>query len=209
MIVNEEFLNKLRRAFGLNLYEVKLWAALLSRGVSTAGELSDIADVPPSLPTLVLPNLRLVPDLLIPAITIGIIGLVQGAGVSQSFPNPGGKFSDTSRDFFGQGAANLAAGIFGGIPAGGSSSGTALIVSAGARPRWANIFGGIAVAIGVLLFSNLVELVELHRNRLKAWVPDDPQTRALQRLVEFRREVVNQLCDLLLLPLVFALVVVD
>jgi transposase len=38
----------------------------------------------------------------------------------------------------------------------------------------------------------LLELVELHRNRLKAWVPDDPQTRALQRLVEFRREVVNQ-----------------
>jgi sugar-specific transcriptional regulator TrmB len=30
------------------LYEVKIWAALLSRGVSTAGELSDIADVPRS-----------------------------------------------------------------------------------------------------------------------------------------------------------------
>lgn len=38
----------------------------------------------------------------------------------------------------------------------------------------------------------LLELVELHRNRLKPWVPDDPQTRALQRLVEFRREVVAQ-----------------
>jgi transposase len=38
----------------------------------------------------------------------------------------------------------------------------------------------------------LLELVELHRNRIKPWVPDGPQTRALQRLVEFRREVVNQ-----------------
>src|SRR3989338_8578941 len=48
MIVKEEFLSKLRRYFSLNLYEVKIWAALLSRGVSTAGELSDIANVPRS-----------------------------------------------------------------------------------------------------------------------------------------------------------------
>jgi HTH-type transcriptional regulator, sugar sensing transcriptional regulator len=48
MIVKEEFLNKLRQFFGLNLYEVKIWTALLSRGVSTAGELSDIGNVPRS-----------------------------------------------------------------------------------------------------------------------------------------------------------------
>ncbi len=48
MIVKEELLSKLRRYFQLNLYEVKIWAALLSRGVSTAGELSDIANVPRS-----------------------------------------------------------------------------------------------------------------------------------------------------------------
>ncbi len=48
MIVKDDLLSKLRRYFDLNLYEVKLWAALLSRGVSTAGELSDIANVPRS-----------------------------------------------------------------------------------------------------------------------------------------------------------------
>jgi sugar-specific transcriptional regulator TrmB len=48
MIVKEDFLNKLRQFFGLNLYEVRIWTALLSRGVSTAGELSDISDVPRS-----------------------------------------------------------------------------------------------------------------------------------------------------------------
>src|SRR3990170_8056630 len=48
MIVEEEFLNKLRQFFGLNLYEVRIWTALLSRGVSTAGELSDIGNVPRS-----------------------------------------------------------------------------------------------------------------------------------------------------------------
>ncbi len=48
MIVTEEFLNQLRQVFSLNLYEVKIWTALLSRGVSTAGELSEIGDVPRS-----------------------------------------------------------------------------------------------------------------------------------------------------------------
>jgi len=48
MIVKDEFLNKLKNYFGLNLYEVKIWTALLSRGVSSAGELSDIGNVPRS-----------------------------------------------------------------------------------------------------------------------------------------------------------------
>ena len=121
----------------------------------------DISEVPRSLPSLVLPSPSLILALIVPAIAVGIIGLVQGAGVSQTFPNPDGKFSNVSRDFFGQGAANVAAGFFGGIPAGGSSSGSALMMSAGARSRWANIFGGISVAIVVLLFANLVELVAM------------------------------------------------
>ncbi|MBI4983681.1 TrmB family transcriptional regulator [Candidatus Woesearchaeota archaeon] len=58
MIVKEELLSKLRRYFDLNLYEVKLWTALLSRGVSTAGELSDIADVPRSRSYDVLESLE-------------------------------------------------------------------------------------------------------------------------------------------------------
>lgn len=58
MIVKEEFLSKLRRFFALNLYEVKIWTALLSRGVSTAGELSDIANVPRSRSYDVLESLE-------------------------------------------------------------------------------------------------------------------------------------------------------
>ncbi len=48
MIVKEEFLSRLRKIFDLNLYEVKVWTALLSRGTSTAGELSNISGVPRS-----------------------------------------------------------------------------------------------------------------------------------------------------------------
>ncbi len=58
MIVKEDFLNKLRNLFSLNLYEVRVWTALLSRGVSTAGELSDIGNVPRSRSYDVLESLE-------------------------------------------------------------------------------------------------------------------------------------------------------
>jgi transposase len=38
----------------------------------------------------------------------------------------------------------------------------------------------------------LLELVSLHRDRLRAWVPDDVDTRTLQFLVEARRKIVNE-----------------
>ncbi|HME87164.1 MAG TPA: helix-turn-helix domain-containing protein [Candidatus Nanoarchaeia archaeon] len=57
MIVKKDFLKKLKD-FGLNTYESKLWTALLSRGVSTAGELSDIANVPRSRSYDVLESLE-------------------------------------------------------------------------------------------------------------------------------------------------------
>ncbi len=57
MIYSNEFIKKLTQ-FGLNSYEAKIWIALLSQGVSTAGELSDIANVPRSRSYDVLESLE-------------------------------------------------------------------------------------------------------------------------------------------------------
>lgn len=57
MLIQKNTVSQLRD-FGLNSYESKLWAALLSRGVATAGELSDIANVPRSRSYDVLESLE-------------------------------------------------------------------------------------------------------------------------------------------------------
>ena len=57
MIVQNKLLNQLK-AFGLNTYEAKLWVALLSKGVASAGELSDLANVPRSRSYDVLESLE-------------------------------------------------------------------------------------------------------------------------------------------------------
>ncbi len=128
------------------------------QSVRTVG---DIAAIPRTLPELALPSLQLLFSLLLPAFSIAIIGLIQGAGVSQGYPNPDGKYPNVSRDFLGQGAANLAASLVSGVPAGGSISGTALLLSAGARSRWANILAGLFVVLIVLAAAPLAELVPM------------------------------------------------
>jgi SulP family sulfate permease len=121
----------------------------------------DITEVPNALPSFSLPNFPLVFQLILPAFALSVIGLVQGAGISQGYPNPDGKFPDPSGDFVGQGAANVAASFFRGMPCGGSLSGTAMVVNAGARSRWANFLVGLLIAGTVLLFADLVELIAM------------------------------------------------
>jgi len=48
MIIKPELLRKIRHYFGLNIYEAKVWTALLSKGVASAGEIAEISDVPRS-----------------------------------------------------------------------------------------------------------------------------------------------------------------
>lgn len=135
-----------------------LGAGLNWQTVQTVGS---VATIPRSLPQITPPALRLLPSLLLPAFSVAIIGLIQGAGVSQAYSNPDGKYPNVSRDFFGQGMANIASSVISGLPAGGSISGTALIMSAGARSRWTNISVGFFVALIVLLAAPLVEMVPM------------------------------------------------
>jgi SulP family sulfate permease len=162
-------LDSLRRfAFIIAIAAAAILLALLNLGflptatyfaaVPTVG---DVSAIPRLLPQWAVPDLSLVLSLLLPAFSVAVIGLIQGAGVSQGTPNPNGQYPDVSRDFLGQGVANIATSFAGGIPAGGSVSGTALIMGAGARSRWSNIFVGLFVAIITLLAAPLVERVPM------------------------------------------------
>ena len=145
----------------LSLIVLNLPALSTATHFSAVPTVGGLSAIPRELPGLALPQLSLVWSLWLPALSIAIIGLVQGAGVSQGTPNPDGRYPDVSRDFLGQGAANMATSLVGGLPAGGSVSGTVLVMGAGARSRWANIFVGLFVALIVLLAGPLVERVPM------------------------------------------------
>ncbi len=61
----------------------------------------------------------------------------------------------------GQGAANIAAGMFQGMPVGGSMSASSLVKNAGARSRTALLIAGAVMAIVILVFGNAVGYIAM------------------------------------------------
>ena len=141
---------------GLVVAVIVTSAAAAIFGWTSVATLNDLGAIPRSLPLPTAPMLRLVPSLLIPALSLALVGLVQGAGVSAGFPNPDGSQPDASRDFIGQGAANVVAGIFQGMPVGGSVSATSLNKAGGARTRLSLVLASVVMAIVVVVFGGIV-----------------------------------------------------
>jgi len=146
-------------AMALALVVMTLVVALFD--LSSVAVVGDIAPIPRSLPRPRLPDFSLVPGLLLPALSLVIIGLVQGAGISRTVPNADGSFGDTSRDFVGHGVANIVSGTLSGAAVGGSVQATALNVGAGARGRWSSVFTGVFVVLVILVAAPLVQQVPL------------------------------------------------
>jgi len=118
--------------------------------------LRGITEVPGSLPLPTLPDLSLSFPLLLPAIALAFVGLVQGAGISSALPNPDGTYADPSQDFVGQGAANIASGLFSGMPVGGSMSASSLVKTAGAGSKLALVIASSVMVVAVLAFNEAI-----------------------------------------------------
>ncbi len=58
MLVKQELISKIKDYFDLNIYETKVWLALLGKGVASAGEIADLSGVPRSRTYDVLESLE-------------------------------------------------------------------------------------------------------------------------------------------------------
>jgi sulfate permease, SulP family len=143
-------------SMGLVVAVLATSAATYLFGWEQVATLSDLGVALDSLPSFELPQLRSVPVLIVPAISLAFVGLVQGAGISATFPNPDGTYPDGSRDFVGQGAANLASGVLQGMPVGGSVSASALNKEAGAQTRASLLISAVVMAVVIVAFGDAV-----------------------------------------------------
>jgi SulP family sulfate permease len=89
----------------------------------------------------------MLPSLILPGIVIAMVGFAEAASVSQTYATRERRPWDPNREFVSQGMANLASGLAGGFPVGGSFSRTSLNHLAGARTRWAGFVAGAAVLL--------------------------------------------------------------
>ena len=120
-----------------------------------------IATIPNSLPPFMLPNFSLIPQLALGSVSVALVALAQGAGISTAVPNPDGSKASQSRDFVGEGLGNLAGSFFQSMGTGGSLSRTGISVGAGANSRLGGVFAGLWLGLIVLLFGSQAEKVPL------------------------------------------------
>jgi SulP family sulfate permease len=105
-----------------------------------------VGDIPAGLPkvTLDLPYAEL-PELIVPGAVIAVVGFAEAASISRTYAIRDRRPWSADREFFSQGVANLASGVSGGYPVGGSFSRSALNHNAGALTRASGAITGIAV----------------------------------------------------------------
>ncbi len=138
----------------VSIAAVKLFG-LEARGVHVVGE------IPRSLPRFVVPTVDAgrLGDLAGTAIIISIVGFMESIAVAKLFARRNNYEVDANSELIGLGAANVAAGFFGGYPVNGGLGRTAVNASAGARTPLASIVTGTLVLITVAfltpLFSSL------------------------------------------------------
>jgi SulP family sulfate permease len=97
-------------------------------------------------------------QLIIPALVIAAVGFSEPAAIARRYATLERERWDPNRELISQGVANIAAGIGGGFPAGGSFSRSALVRDSGARTRLAGGITGLVVLAFLPVMSVLSPL---------------------------------------------------
>ncbi len=126
------------------------WSAFTDYQGSTVGDIRVAFRLETDLPWADLPSL------LLPAVVIAVVGFAEPAAIARKYAAEDRTFWDSNKEFVGQGLANVASGVVGGYPVGGSFSRTALNRLGGARTRWSGAITGFAV-LAILPFAFLLD----------------------------------------------------
>jgi SulP family sulfate permease len=163
-----------------------LYSTLAGYGGAVVGE------VPAGLPSLRVDQpWRALPVLVVPGVVIALVGFAEAASISRTFAAQDRFRWDPDREFVSQGIANLASGLSGGFPVGGSFSRSSINRIAGARTRWSGAVTGLMVmaflpfawvlaplpraVLSAIIIAAVFRLVRL-RAMVELWPLSKPQT---------------------------------
>ncbi|MDD1609760.1 MAG: SulP family inorganic anion transporter [Methylococcaceae bacterium] len=124
-----------------------------TQGVATVGL------IPEGLPSLTLPNIALVEQLLPAALGIALMSFTESIAAGHAFVKNTEPAINANRELIATGAANLVGGLFSAMPAGGGTSQTAVVRAAGGVSQKASLVTAATALAVMLLFSSLLGLL--------------------------------------------------
>jgi high affinity sulfate transporter 1 len=126
---------------------------LEAMGVATIGL------IPQGLPSLTLPDLSLIEQLLPGALGIALMSFTETIAAGRAFAAPGEPAIKADRELLATGAANLGGAFLGAMPAGGGTSQTAVVRAAGGRSQKASLVTAGTAAATMLVLAPLLGLL--------------------------------------------------
>jgi high affinity sulfate transporter 1 len=126
---------------------------LQALGVSTVGL------IPRGFPSLTLPDLALIEELVPGALGIALMSFTETIAAGRAFAQPGEPPINANRELVATGAANLGGALFGAMPAGGGTSQTAVVRAAGGWSQKASLVTAGAAVATMLLLAPLLGLM--------------------------------------------------
>ena len=130
---------------------------LSGAGVALVGEIAT------GLPAVVLPDLRAMASeqFVLSAIGMFAVSVISGIVTVRSFATRNRYRIDADRELSGFGAANVAAGLFGGFPVTGADSRTAINDALGGKTQVAGLVAAVALAFSLLFLTRLLVYLPL------------------------------------------------
>jgi SulP family sulfate permease len=127
--------------------------ALNALGVSTVGL------IPQGFPALTMPDLSLITELVPGALGIALMSFTETIAAGRAFARPAEPPINANRELVATGAANLGGALLGAMPAGGGTSQTAVVRSAGGQSQKASLVTAGAAVATMLLLAPLLGLL--------------------------------------------------
>jgi SulP family sulfate permease len=129
--------------------------------IDTVG--SRFGGIPSGLPHVAIPALRvsLIPTLLMPAITVALLGAIESLMSAVVADKMSGDRHDSNTELVAQGVANLVSPMVGGLPATGAIARTATNIRSGARTPVAGIVHSLTLLVILLVAAPLAAAIPM------------------------------------------------
>ena len=143
---------------GLLIAVVGATVAVGALGLDHGAGVSVLGPLPPGLPALTLPWIRLadLSQVVIGGCAVAMVAFADTSVLSRAYAAKTRARVDPNQEMIGLGAANLAAGLCQGFPISSSSSRTPVAEAAGAKTQLTGVVGAVAVASLLMLAPDLL-----------------------------------------------------
>jgi sulfate permease, SulP family len=133
-------------------------AASWGLGLQAAG-VAVVGVIPQGLPSLTLPDLALVQQLLPGALGIALMSFTESIAAGRACANRDDPPINANRELIATGLANLGGALFGAMPAGGGTSQSNVVRAVGGRTQMTSLVTAGVAAATMLLFAPLLGLL--------------------------------------------------